>query len=53
MKLLQRRQIEGFSINETMVSVAIGSLAVATVIASSVALQKTFSTVDRYQTTRP
>lgn len=48
MKLLQRRDIEGFSLSETMVSAAIGSVAVATVLASSIALQKTFSAVDRY-----
>lgn len=49
MKLsLRRRKDHGFTISEMMVTTAVGSLVVATTLASSVALQKSFSAVDRY-----
>lgn len=48
MKLPRRCNIQGFSISEMMVTTAIASMALATVIASSIALQKSFSAVDRY-----
>ena len=51
MRIAGSSRIEGFTLSETLVAAALGSLIIAAVLTSSVALNKSFAAVDAYFST--
>jgi prepilin-type N-terminal cleavage/methylation domain-containing protein len=52
MKLTQINNKKGFTLNETMIAIAISSLTLAATLIASIALQKSFNAVDNYFATQ-
>jgi len=52
MKLSQINNKKGFTLNETMIAIAISSLTLAATLIASIALQKSFNAVDNYFATQ-